>query len=417
MRCDACWPTANSGRATLGPVTTTTAPLRDHLATRLDDLSDRIVSLAEINSGSFNPDGVNRVGERLSEMVAELGPDSIESLPIDPTPGLDAVGRTISQNVGNAVRARKRPDAEFHICLFGHLDTVFAVDHAFQKVTVADRRLLGPGVADCKGGLVLALEVLRYLDTVEWGRRVGWELLVVPDEEVGSIGSKRLFQDSADNADIGLGFEPALPSGGVAAARKGSLTGHTVVHGVAAHAGRAHHEGRSAIVGLSNLITRLEALNVRDGVTVNCGRITGGGALNVVPDLAVGSFNMRVETEADQAWIEDQFRLAAEQSDLEIDLVWTSTRPPKLRTPELEQMLGDVSQSAVDLGFEIVPEDTGGCCDGNDLAAAGLLNVDSLGIFGGGIHSASEFADVDSIPGRAAVVADVVRRAHARTVR
>ena len=60
--------------------------------------------------------------------------------------------------------------------------------------------------------------------------------------------------------------------------------------------------------------------------------------------------------------------------------------------------------------LEIIPEDTGGCCDGNDLAAAGLVNVDSLGIAGGGIHSAEEFADVDSIPGRAAMVAEVLHR-------
>ena len=387
-----------------------TADLRNRLAENLDGLANRVVALAEINSGSFNPDGVNRCGQRLATMAEELNPDSIEFLAVDPTPGLDSAGKPLSNPVGNALRAIKRPDAPFRVCLFGHLDTVFAQDHPFQDVRAEGHRLFGPGVADCKGGLVSALEVLRYVDSVPWGQEIGWELLVVPDEEVGSIGSKTLLRQAAASADLGLGFEPALPSGGVAAARKGSLTGHLVVHGVAAHAGRAHADGRSAILAAAELIQRLEAHNERSGVTVNCGRITGGGALNVVPDLAVASFNMRVETDQDQRWIEERFDEAVADCELNVELIWASTRPPKTRTEHLDQLLNDVSQAGAELGLEIIPEDTGGCCDGNDLAAAGLVNVDSLGIAGGGIHSAEEFADVDSIPGRAAMVAEVLHR-------
>jgi len=388
--------------------------LQFQLLDRLDELSDRVVALAEINSGSFHPDGVNACGERLASMVDELAPSEIEFIPVEPTTIVGIDGKPATAAVGKAFRARKRPDAPLKICLFGHLDTVFPVDHPFQQVTVADRRLFGPGVADCKGGLVQAIEVLRHLETVPWGADVGWEFLVVPDEEVGSVGSKRLLVEAADNADLGLGFEPALPSGGVAAARKGSLNVHTVVHGVAAHVGRAHEDGRSAVLGLAELIAQLEAHNARDGVTVNCGRIAGGGVLNVVPDFAVGSFNLRVATQADQIWIERSFEDAAANSVLDVDVIWTSARPPKQRTAELEELLVDVAESAVELGFEIPVEDTGGCCDGNDLAAAGLPNVDSLGIAGGAIHSADEFADIDSIPGRAAVAANVIRRAYMR---
>ncbi len=397
-------------------MTVTTENLRSRLDERLDELTADIIGLAEINSGSFNPDGVNRCGERLADLVAPLAPDSVELLTVDDSPGMDPNGQPIVRPVGPALRAIARPDAPFQICLFGHLDTVFAVDDPFQTVTAADRRLFGPGVADCKGGLVLAVEVLRYLDTVPWGEEVGWEFLVVPDEEIGSLSSKGLLTEAATAATIGLGFEPALPSGGVAGARKGSLTGHLLVRGLAAHAGRAHHEGRSSILGLSKLIIELEAHNTRPGLTVNCGRISGGGALNVVPDFAIASFNMRVESGEDQRFIEERFAAAADASELDVEVVWSSARPPKVRTPELDQLLADVSDSAKGLGFAITPEDTGGCCDGNDMAAAGLPNVDSLGIFGGGIHSANEFADVDSIPERAAVVAEVLHRAYQRSV-
>jgi glutamate carboxypeptidase len=391
-----------------------TEALRDRLSGRLDELAASVVALAEINSGSYNPAGVDRCGERLAELVAGLAPDTLETIPVAPSPVIAADGTPRTVPVGKALRATKRADAPFTVCFFGHLDTVFGPDDPFQQVTVDGRRLHGPGVADCKGGLVLAMEVLRHLDSVEWGHGIGWEFLVVPDEEIGSVGSKALLGEAGEANDLGIGFEPALPSGNVAAARKGSLNVHTIVRGRAAHVGRAHDEGRSAIRGLAELIVELEALNQRSGVTVNCGRISGGGALNVVPDFAMGSYNLRVESTEDQTWVQDRFVTVADAAVLDVDVIWTSTRPPKARTPELELLLADVADAANGLGIEIAAEDTGGCCDGNDLAAAGLPNVDSLGIFGGGIHSSDEFADIDSIPERAAVVAEVVRRAHER---
>ena len=394
--------------------------LREHLTGRLDELTANIVALAEINSGTHNPDGVNRCGERLSELVGTLQPDRVATAPAAPTPIVTGTGERATLPVGNAVRVTKRADAPFQVCLFGHLDTVFPADHAFQNVAVSGHRLHGPGVADCKGGLILATEVLRHLESTDWGQQIGWEFLAVPDEEVGSVGSLPLLQSAARRCHVGLGFEPALPSGNVAGTRKGTLNGHTVIRGRAAHAGRAHHEGRSAVRGLARLIDTLEELNERDGVTVNFGRISGGGPTNVVPDFAMGAFNLRVGTAEDATWIREQFdRIIAQTAttnELAIELIWGSSRHPKARTPELDQLLADVASAAEEAGLHIRAEDTGGCCDGNDLAAAGLPNVDSLGIFGGNIHSSQEFAEVSSIAERVPVVVEVLRRAYQRSI-
>ena len=83
-------------------------------------------------------------------------------------------------------------------------------------------------------------------------------------------------------------------------------------------------------------------------------------------------------------------------------------------TPQLTAFFEAVKSIGAELGQQIAWKATGGCCDGNDLAAFGLTNVDSLGIFGGGIHSPNEFAHVDSVPPRAAAVAEVLRRAAER---
>ena len=96
------------------------------------------------------------------------------------------------------------------------------------------------------------------------------------------------------------------------------------MRGVAAHAGRAHHEGRSAILGLAEIIQRIEACNERHGVTVNCGRLAGGGALNVVPDFAIGSYNIRVASRRDREWIHAEFAAAATEHSLDVEVIWTS---------------------------------------------------------------------------------------------
>jgi len=101
---------------------------------------------------------------------------------------------------------------------------------------------------------------------------------------------------------------------------------------------------------------------------------------------------------------------AGEADGITVTLHWTGARPPKPRDEALSGLLADLLAVAADAGLDLTIEDTGGCCDGNDLAAAGLVNVDSLGIRGGGIHSTDEFALVDSIPERADLAASLVHR-------
>jgi len=108
-------------------------------------------------------------------------------------------------------------------------------------------------------------------------------------------------------AHVGLTFEPALPDGSLAGARKGSGNWALIVKGRAAHAGREHHLGRNAIAAMAEFVVALDALNgQQDGVTFNIGKIDGGGATNIVPELAIGRFNVRVKEDGDDSWVLEQ---------------------------------------------------------------------------------------------------------------
>ena len=188
-------------------------------------------------------------------------------------------------------------------------------------------------------------------------------------------------------------------------ARKGSGNFALTVHGTAAHVGRAHHEGRSAIAAAARFVAGLEALNgARAGVTFNTGRIDGGGPNNVVPDLAIARFNIRAPDDAAAAWARDHvsalIQAHVHDHGLHGHLHGGFTRPPKPRTPAQELVFEQIARAARAVGLEMVYRDTGGVCEGNNLAASGCANVDTLGPRGGNIHSDQEFAILGSFTER-----------------
>ncbi len=151
----------------------------------------------------------------------------------------------------------------------------------------------------------------------------------------------------------------------------------------------------------------------RGGVTLNVARIDGGAPLNMVPEAAVVRFNVRLPDPADAAWIEAEIaHAAAEQAGqgLSTRLHGGITRPPKPFTPAQAALFGAVRDAGVALGLDLAHQPSGGVCEGNNLFAAGLPNLDTLGVRGGDIHSEAEHAWPDSFAERARLSALVLAR-------
>jgi glutamate carboxypeptidase len=259
-------------------------------------------------------------------------------------------------------------------------------------------------VADAKGGLMVMLKALEAFERSPWAENLGWEVLVNPDEEIGSPGSGALLVEAARDNHIGLVFEPSLPDGNLVGDRKGSGNYKVTVRGRAAHAGREPHMGRNAINALARFIVELNEAS-ENGITINVGYIEGGGPVNVVPDLAACRFNVRVMTLEDQVYFEEHVDgLVREFNRLDgicLDLEGNFARPPKPLDNRTVRLLSHIAECGSDLGLTLDWRSSGGSCDGNNLAAAGLPTVDSLGPTGGGIHSAEEYVMIDSLIERA----------------
>ncbi len=390
-------------------------PLLAPIDAALPELRETLVRLCGINSGSFNAAGVTAMAEAMREVFAPLQA-AAELIALPDFESVDDAGRTIRRPLGKALRLRLRPQAPLQVFFCGHLDTVFAADHPFQTTRFIDADTLnGPGAADLKGGLLVLFQALMALERSPWKHRIGWTVLMNPDEEIGSVSSASLLVEAAKSHHLGLIYEPALPDGSLASARKGSGNFNIVVHGRAAHAGRDFDKGRNAIAACADFISGLNALNgSREGVTINPGYVRGGGALNVVPDLAVFKFNVRTSQASDECWMHDELdllmtRLNAREG-LYCELSGGFTRPPKVVNAEIQRLMDYVGDCGKQLGLGLHFKPTGGCCDGNNLAAHGLANLDNMGVVGDRIHSDQEWMRVSSISERAKLSALLLLR-------
>lgn len=390
-------------------------PQLDWLATQREPMIALTEQWSSINSGSYNLEGLRTMRAVLAEAFAPLG-GTEEVIPLAPITQINARGKAVEVPMAEALRITKRPEAPLQILLVGHMDTVYGIDHPFQKpVKTSENILNGPGVADLKGGLAVMLHALMALERSPWAKKLGWQVLLNPDEEIGSIASDPLLKQAAISKTLGMVYEPALADGTLAGARKGSGNFTLVVRGRAAHAGRNPEDGRNAIAALAEVTTAIFALNgARDGVTINPGKIEGGGALNVVPDLAILRFNIRTRVVEDEVWVLEQVnKLVDNLSNKEgysAELHGHFTRKPKPMAPAVKAVFDLVQACGAELGLTIGVKPSGGCCDGNNLWHYGLPNVDTLGVRGANIHSSDEICYLDSFVERAQLSALILMK-------
>ncbi|MGH8445727.1 MAG: hydrolase [Solimonas sp.] len=388
------------------------SPHLDWTAAQAPLLRDELLRLANTNSGSFNPRGIRTVAETLAPRFTALGATA-QWIDLPAYRSTADNGTERERPIGPALRLRLRPEAPLQIFLGGHLDTVYAADHAFQAAKfVDDDTVHGPGVADLKGGLLAMWLALATLERSPWRERIGWEVLLNPDEEIGSQGSAPLLAEAARRNRFGLVFEPAFADGGLASSRKGSGNFEILVHGRAAHAGRNPEAGRNAIAAAARVIGAINGLQ-RDGVTLNPGYVRGGGALNVVPDFCLFKFNVRTQQPSDEPWLQGELdRIIRTQGGdgIVFELRGGFTRPPKPLNGAQHRLMDWVADCgrALDVPLDFKP--TGGCCDGNNLAAYGLPNLDNMGVVGRDIHSEREMMRYSSLAERSRVSALLLMR-------
>lgn len=374
-------------------------PLLAYLRGRKPAIVSLIRELVECESPSSDAAAVNRCTDLLASRVGRAA--RIRTLP----------GGAFGQHLRCEFRlpgSRKSG----RILVLGHADTVWPLGTLpTMPFRVARGRLWGPGVFDMKAGLamfVFAMEALRALD-IPVRRHV--LLQVNSDEEVGSPSSRGYTEEAARGATAVLVLEPAAElDGKVKTARKGVGEYTVTVRGVAAHAGLDFAAGANAVVEMGRLLSRIAGFtNLKRGITVSPGVISGGSRINVVPDECRLDIDVRVPRPADARYLERRFAaLKPFDRRCRIELRGGLNRPPLERTAGVRALYRKARQLAAGLGVELGEAAVGGGSDGNFTAALGVPTLDGLGAVGEGAHAAHESVLLNRIVDRTALLARLV---------
>lgn len=370
-------------------------PLNQPLLTRAESAKGEALALlgrlVDIDSGSYNEQGLEKVGAIVQDELRKLGA-KVEVLPASPAKGHNLLATFTGKGKGR-------------VLLVAHMDTVFADGAAAARPFRVDgKRAYGPGIMDDKGGIVMALVALKLLQQQHFQDYGTITLLLNTNEETGSAGTRALIEQQAKLHDVAFNLEPGRVADGLVIWRKGSGEIELDIKGKAAHAGVAPDSGRNAAMEAAHQMLQLSKLgDAAKQTTVNFTVVKSGERSNVIPDAAHVVADVRVAVPEEFDRVErDLKRISANQliADTQVSARLVRSFPPMARNAATDAMAARAQAIYGELGKKLTLEGTGGAADASLIAATGVPTLDGLGIVGGGIHTPEEYAEVDSIAPR-----------------
>ncbi len=296
------------------------------------------------------------------------------------------------------------------ILLLCHFDTVWPLGEAHKRpFTIANGRGLGPGVHDMKGGIVIGLFALKALQHLGRQPRGKLVFLLTGDEEIGSPTSRALIEAEGKKSQTCLVLEGSR-GGPLTTWRKGVGRFDLTITGVPAHSGIEPEKGVSAIEELARQIQALHAMtDLERGITVNVGVIAGGERPNIVARQARAEIDLRVMSRADgEEFSQKILGLQPYLPGCRLEVTGGLNRWPFEETPAGLALFEQARAIANRLGFDVGKIGSGGGSDGNFVAALGVPTLDGLGSLGGGAHALTEYTELDALPLRAALLAELL---------
>ncbi|MFS0658899.1 M20 family metallopeptidase [Niallia alba] len=359
-------------------------------------LLERIVN---IDSGSYQKTGVDKVGEILIREFEQLG-------------FIAEVHEVVDR--GNNIVLKHKEATTPSVLLIGHIDTVFPAGTVQKRpFTIVGDQAKGPGVFDMKASHVMTLYSLKYLISQNNDAYKNVLIIINTDEEIGSISSRELIEATAKTVKHVLIMEPADVDGNVVIGRKGGGKFFLKLYGISAHSGVAPEKGASAIQELALKIVQLHELTKLEGIHVNVGLVSGGQSVNTIAPYAEAGIDLRFETQEQGEFA--QLKIleicnCAENPNIRIEISGGITRPAWKTEGNKSNLFFLIKEAASELNLELVTKYSGGGSDGNFTGNIGIPTVDGLGPRGGNAHQEDEFVIVSSLSERGQLLVKALDR-------
>ncbi len=356
---------------------------------------------AEIDCGTGDENGNAQVVELVTEQLRKIKGIEIEYV--------------CSKGYGKHIIARlKSEKRKGKIILNAHMDTVFhggdTKEHPYHE---DGDKAYGLGIADCKGGILVAIHAVRIMQEADLLPEKEIVFLFNCDEEMGTPVGHAVFDREIPDAEMAFVFEPSREENGILTARKGNCSIKIEVFGKSAHSGLNYLEGRSAVVELAHKILRLYESNKKEkGIFFNVVEPYGGEAgEGTVPDYASAWAGVRVSSQDDIEMVKQII------SEIEAEAYIDGTRtkiyidnimPPMERNEANLGLYEKVCHAGELLGMKLPEQSSGGCGDASYFSYKGVPVVDGLGPYMYKIHSFEESMRISSMKEKTMLFATVL---------
>jgi glutamate carboxypeptidase len=362
-----------------------------------------------INSGTYNPEGVKKVGMIYKEMLDQLG---FTTKWIEMPAEMKRAGHLYAERKG---KKGKR------LLLIGHIDTVFEPDSPVQSWIFKDSVAAGPGTNDMKGGNMVMLYALKAMK--EAGQLDDRQIIVILHGDEESSGkpveiSRKDIIEAAQRSDVALCFETSTGFNYATVARRGSSGWKLTVTGKQAHSSGVFTKnvGSGAIYEASRILTRFHNELQEQYLTYNPGLILGGsqitpdatgtegaasGKSNIVSNTAVVTGDLRFISEEQKNRTREKMKAIVRESlpQTSSEITFTDGIPSMPPTDGNMNVLQALNKVSLDLGQgEVKPYDPGMRGAGDISFVAQYLDcLDGLGAMGGGAHAPGEYINLKTL--------------------
>lgn len=301
------------------------------------------------------------------------------------------------------------------ILLTGHYDTVFeSGTFGENPFIIKGNKAFGPGVLDMKGGIAIALYVIKTLNKINYSD-TPVKIVFVGDEESLREGNntEKLLKNEVKDCLFAFNLETAREDNKLCIGRKGCAQYEITVEGVSSHPGNNFESGRNAIEEMAHKIIELQALTTDPSAySVSVTLINGGRAANVIPDKCVIIIDVRYTSNEALNDIENKIKEICFKTyvkDTSTKFKRLPVLPPFETTEKVKEFYAFVSKVSEEIGLGIPGSIVlGGASDASHIAETGIPVICSFGVKGNGNHSVDEYALVDSLMERAYFITAVI---------
>lgn len=371
---------------------------------RIDELEEKYLNILEdvcnIESPTEFKKGVDAVGEYFVRMARDRG-WKVEVFP--------------QEKAGDVVCITMNSDSALApISVSGHIDTVHPIG-LFGSVPVRcdENNMYGPGVMDCKGGVVAAFYAMDALDKCGFKERPVMLLLQTDEETSSRTSGKATINYICEKAKDSVAFLnlEGYKSGTAVLTRKGIVRYKFSVHGKALHSSRCY-DGASAVLEAAHKIIEIEKLKDANGITCSCGLINGGTAANTVPAECSFVVDIRFATPSEEEEVRNTVKQIADKTSVvgcTCDIEEISYRPAMHYSEKNNALLERMNEIYKENGLPTLEGRF--CVSGSDAAyvtASGIPCIDCIGTEGSNIHSCDEYIIKKSLAESAKRIAAVI---------